>query len=277
MQPITHKSSFLPTLTETELFQQAPSIFALQACSGTSSKYAFIPTIECIRSLQKEGFNPVKVLESKCRSEDNRPFSKHMIRFRKEGTLEVGGNFPEIVLINSHNGLSSYQLKAGIYRLVCANGLVVGNDLFCRSVRHQGDAISKVVEAAGEIIEVIPEVIEIAEQWKNIRLDQHQRRIYANSAALLKWDPEEIEIDPESLLRPRRFQDRSDDLWTTFNALQENVIRGGVRYRNKDSSAVRRRGSTRAVNAVSENTRLNTALWSLTEKMAVLVTERGQL
>lgn len=254
-------------ITEDQLRIQAPSVFSMEAHGNTSNKYALIPTIECIRGLQNAGFYPVKVEESRCRNTENRPYAKHMIRFRREGLAEVGGNVPEIVMINSHNGLCSYQLRAGIYRLVCANGLVVGNDMFYRSIRHQGDVISKVVESANEIIEIMPQAIEIAEEWKGITLNGEQRKIYAESAALLKWDQQEIEVKPERLLTPRRHADTAIDLWTTFNAVQENVIRGGVRYHNSQSH---RRGSTRAVNSVSENSRLNTALWNLTEKMADL-------
>ena len=256
-------------ISEDQLRKQAPSIFALQAHEKTSSKYSLIPTIECVRGLEKAGFYPVKVQESNCRNKDNKPFAKHVIRFRKEGMVQVGGNVPEIVMINSHNGLSSYQLRAGIYRLVCANGLVVGNDMFYRSVRHQGEVISKVVESANEIIEIMPDAIEITENWKGITLNIEQKRIYAHSAAMLKWDANEIEVVPERLLSPRRREDTNSDLWTTFNAVQENIIRGGVGYYNSES---RRRGSTRAVNSVNENSRLNTALWNLTEKMASLAT-----
>lgn len=254
-------------ITEDQLRKQAPSIFSLEAHENTSSKYALIPTIECVRGLQKAGFYPVKVSESRCRNADNKPFAKHMIRFRREGLPSVGGNVPEIVMINSHNGTSSYQLRAGIYRLVCANGLVVGNDMFYRSIRHQGDVISKVVESANEIIEIMPEAIEVAEEWKGITLNVEQKQIFAESAALLKWDGDAIEVKAEKLLQPRRYQDTASDLWTTFNTVQENVIRGGVRYYNPQTY---KRGSTRAVNSVSENNRLNTALWNLTEKMASL-------
>jgi len=252
-------------ITETQLNHIAPSVFSTKSHENTSSKYAVIPTIDCVRGLEKAGFYPVKVQESNCRDKDNKPFARHMIRFRREGTIEVGGNVPEIVMINSHDGKSSYQLRAGIYRLVCANGLVVGNDMFYRSVRHQGDVISKVVESAVEIIEIMPKAIEISKEWKGITLNHEERKIYAESAALLKWDKGEIELNSESLLDRRRYADYGDDLWSTFNAVQENLIRGGVRYYN---SASRTRRSTRGVNSVTENSRLNTSLWNLTARMA---------
>lgn len=254
-------------ITEDQLKEQAPSVFSLTAHGKTSSQYALIPTIECVRGLKSAGFNPVMARESRCRNAENRPFAKHIIRFRHIDSCAQNGNLPEIVLVNSHDGASSYQIRAGIYRLVCSNGLIVGSDVFYRSIRHQGDVISKVVESATEIINLIPEALEIANQWKGVILSPAERLIYAESAALLKWDENEIEVSAERLLSPRRFPDSSTDLWTTFNVVQENLIRGGIRYRNSDS---RRRNSTRPVNSVSENSRLNTSLWKLTEKMAAL-------
>lgn len=261
-------------LTEDQLHVNVPSVFSMKAHTKTSSNYALIPTIDCIRGLEKAGFYPVKAKETNCRDENNAPFAKHLLRFRREGIVEVGGSVPEIVMINSHDGKNSYQLKAGIYRLVCANGLVVGSELFARTIRHQGDVVSKVVEAAGEIIDIIPKAVTIIEEWKGIQLNEDQRIAYAESAALLKWD-KETRLLASKLLSPRRVQDTSKDLWSTFNVLQENIIKGGIRYRNSPTEenpyAHVRRNSTRAINSVSENTRLNCALWNLTEKMATLV------
>jgi hypothetical protein len=258
----------MKTLTHEALFQQAPSIFSAEAHEKVSDKYAMIPTIECVKGLEKAGYYPVSAKESRSRDAQNRPFAKHMIRFRKHDHIELGGNVPEIVLFNSHNGLSSYQLKAGIYRLVCANGLIVGNDMFHSRVKHQGNAVEKVIEAADHIIEIMPKAIEVAGEWRDIRLTTEQKRAFAESASLLKWSPEEIEISPERLLLPRRLTDQSNDLWTTFNVIQENMIKGGMRYYKPDSF---KRGTTRKVESVQENSRLNTALWNLTEKMAELV------
>ena len=32
---------------------------------------------------------------------------------------------PEVVFLNSHDGTSAYQLRMGIFRVVCTNGLIV--------------------------------------------------------------------------------------------------------------------------------------------------------
>lgn len=251
-------------LTEIELTQIAPSVFALDKSKQLSDSYTQIPTIEIVRGLQKEGYGVVKAMQSNCRDKDKQSHVKHMLRFRKQESIEINGTFPEIVLINSHDGKSSYQLKAGLYRLICSNGLVVGNDLINQRVLHKGNIVHDVIEKTAMITHSLPEVLETMQEWKNIQLDNYERLALADSARALKWDDDQESIKPAQLLTPKRQADDKRDVWTTFNVIQEHLIRGGLRYRKENGQ----RQSTRGVNSVTENARLNTALWKLTEALA---------
>lgn len=250
-------------LDELTLQQVAPSVFAYKPSEQLSESYKIIPTIEVVRGLRDVGYFPVKATQSNCRAPDGKNYSRHMVRLRQEKNLQVGDLIPEIVLINSHDGTTTYQLRAGIYRLVCSNGLVVGNDSFCARIRHSGDVVGKMQEAAHTLLSCYPQTIEIAQNWQKIPLTLEHKAAYAEAAAALKWDQDDLKINPASLLRPRRFGDGNSDLWTTFNVVQENMIKGGQKYYHNG-----RRGSTRGVNSVAEDTRLNTALWKLTEALA---------
>ncbi len=254
-------------LSEVQLLKNAPSIFATGGSTQTSDRYGFIPTIEVIKGLEKSGFHPVMANQSRCRIEDKKGFVKHIVRFRHETAEEIGGVLPEIVLVNSHDGSTSYQLRAGIYRLVCMNGMIVGDEVFCRRVKHQGDVVQRVVESANDLIEIVPISVSKAMDWQSIELKHEHKEIFSETAAMLKWDEDKQIINPKRLLEPRRSADTKSDLWTTFNVIQENIIRGGIRYRNEDGI----RNRTREVGSVGENVRLNTALWTLTEKMAELI------
>jgi hypothetical protein len=255
-------------ISEIELQQIAPSVFAMSSAEKTSDKYALIPTIEAVRGLKDVGFFPVWAQETRCRDVANKPFAKHMMRFRQQNSVSIDGVFPEIVLINSHDGTSSYQLRAGLFRLVCSNGLVVGNEYFCHKVRHQGNVVEKVVSSASDLLENFPKTIEISNAWKQIELNPSQQVAFAESASLLKWDEDLTPIAPSRLLEARRTEDIKKDVWTTFNVIQENLIKGGKTYRTREGSRQR----TRGINSVAENNRLNTALWKLTERLAEAVT-----
>ena len=49
------------------------------------------------------------------------PIVKHMLRLRRDGEIN-GQHVPEIILLNSHDGTSSYQMLPGYFRFVCQNG-----------------------------------------------------------------------------------------------------------------------------------------------------------
>lgn len=254
-------------LDEPKLMKLVPSVFSRHGSNETSESYSHIPTIEVLRGLNQHGFYPVKAMQSKTRSEDKKDFVKHILRLRHVDSQPTNGLFPEIVMVNSHDGKSSYQLRAGVYRLVCSNGMIAGDECYRSRVVHKGDVIGKVCEAANELIQIVPQSVSRAIEWEGKQLSADAKQVFAESAMLLRWDEEDSQIKPAQLLYPRRQADCKNDLWTTLNVVQENLIRGRIRYRTKDNQ----RQSTRAVNSVNENVRLNTALWTLTEKMASLI------
>ena len=60
-------------MTETEMRQIAPSIFAVSAHESRSERFKPIPTIEVLRGLMKEGFVPVGAKQSNSRIEGKAP------------------------------------------------------------------------------------------------------------------------------------------------------------------------------------------------------------
>lgn len=265
-------------LTNDQLQKYAPSIFATTPWHAMSDRYAFIPTIEIVEKMRSEGFLPVAAQQSRCRIPGKSDFTKHMIRFRdfRAGAApairELGTVYPELVLTNAHDGASSYKLDAGLFRLVCTNGMVVSSgNLSQINVRHSGNP-GDVISISHEIIEEFPKVLSTVNEWGQKLLPAPARDAFASAALVLKYgDEEPAPITPEVLLQPRRGEDREPTLWNTFNVVQEKLIGGGDRYRRVNPETGRsRRGRTRAVSGIAENTRLNKALWMLAEKMKEL-------
>jgi hypothetical protein len=126
----------LTPMSNDELRRVAPSAFAEQAHESRSARYAYIPTLAVIDALRDNGFQPVKAMQSRSRM-GRHEFTKHMLTFAKlDGAehIRVGDSIPQVNLINSHDGSSAYNLIAGLYRLVCNNGLMVA-DSFAQSVK----------------------------------------------------------------------------------------------------------------------------------------------
>jgi hypothetical protein len=111
----------------------APSVFADHPWGGVSTRYSFIPTIDVVNSLLAEGWNITRAKQQRVMLPEKTEFTRHILRLRRSfGPLAVGDVFPEIVLLNSHDRGSAYQMHAGLYRLVCSNGLVVDDSTFAR-------------------------------------------------------------------------------------------------------------------------------------------------
>lgn len=261
------------TLSKDEIMRRAPSVFSDRPSDKVSSRYLFVPTSKVLEELEREGFGVVKAMQSRSRTPDGVMFMKHCLRLRHRSTLEKSmrefkDSIPEIVLTNSHNGASTYQITLGCYRLVCSNGLMVGSTWAEERVRHTGDDVSKVIEASYRILGQEKQLVAAMDSFRGIELSEDERRIFANAAIGLKWTPERRPT-AQAMLTARRYADTGRDLWTTFNVVQENMIKGGVVI----SGANLRRSSARSVQSVSEDKRLNQGLWTLAEEMYNLKTK----
>lgn len=146
-------------LTREELMQVVPSVFSENCHGSRSEKYAYIPTITLLENLQREGFEPFFACQSRVRDPGRREHTKHLLRLRRAGQI-TGKQVPEIILLNSHDGSSSYQVLPGLFRAICTNGLVCGQSFGEVRVPHRGDVAGKVIEGAYEVLCVFERVEE---------------------------------------------------------------------------------------------------------------------
>jgi len=255
-------------LTDDQIIRVAPSIYAPEPHESRSDRYAYIPTIDVLNGLRKEGFQPFAVVQSRCRLEGKSEFTKHMIRMRHVDTIDAP-QANEIILLNSHDGTSSYQMLAGCFRFVCQNGMVAGDIFEDIRIGHRGDVQHNVIEGAYKVLQGFEQVDESRESMQVQRLSFEEQILFARSALMLRYDVEDAgkaPIQAQQLLRPQRREDMAEDLWTTFNVVQENALKGGLRGRTANNH----RTTTRAVTGISQDIKLNQALWALAEGMRQL-------
>jgi len=259
-------------LTDDNLRALVPSAFADKPYFGMSERYAFVPTYNVITALRREGFEPIEARQSVARTEGKQGYTKHMIKFARPDMkiTKVGDSIAQVCLVNSHDGSSIYNLLAGLWRLACSNGALVSEgDYNSVSVRHSGDIVGEVIDGSFKVIESAGQAAERAAEWKAIELNRDEAMAFADAALKLRWDGSEAHhapITPDRLLQVRRPEDNGQDLWTAFNRVQEHLVKGG----NRGRTATGRRHTTRPVNAIGDNVKLNRALWTLTEQMAKL-------
>lgn len=255
-------------LSDDQIHRVAPSIFAEAPHESRSQRYAYIPTATVLTELRKEGFQPFMVTQTRTRHEDRRDYTKHMIRLRHASQINARGEANEIILLNSHDGTSSYQMLAGMFRFVCSNGLVCGDTVADVRVPHKGDVAGQVIEGAYQVLHGFDRVLESRESMQAITLDEGEAEVFARAALSLKYDDPDkpAPITESQILMPRRFDDRRPDLWSVFNRTQENLTKGGLHGR----SANGRRQQTRPVQGIDSDIRLNRALWLLADGLRQL-------
>lgn len=250
----------------------APSIFAEGKHVSRSERYTYIPTIEVLRGLRKEGFEPFMVAQGQSRTEGRAEYTKHMIRMRHAGQAQSRPEANEIILINSHDGASSYQMLAGVFRFVCCNGLVVGDVVEDIRIPHKGNIQGEVIEGAFRVLDEFEVVSEHTEAMKALQLAPAEEMAFATAALALRFGEQTIEqtgghqpapVTARQLIDARRSDDLGNSLWNTLQRVQENVIRGGLAGR----SAQGRKLQTRPVASIDRGVSLNRALWTLAEEM----------
>lgn len=254
-------------LSDDQIRAVAPSIFADAPHESRSQRYTYIPTATVLTKLRGEGFEPFLVTQTRVRTDDRRDYTKHMLRLRHASQIN-GREANEIVLLNSHDGTSTFQMLAGMFRFVCTNGLVCGDTVADVRVPHKGDVAAQVIEGAYEVLHGFDRAQQSRDAMRAVTLDAGESEVFARAALTLKYeDPNKpAPITETQVLTPRRFDDNGRDLWSVFNRTQENLVRGGLPGR----SATGRRQTTRPVQGIDQDLRLNRALWLLADGLRQL-------
>jgi hypothetical protein len=253
-------------LTTERLETLVPSAFSTEHHSNRTDQYKVVPTSKIITSLREANYLPVSASQLMSQSEETRLTTKHTIRFRHKdyfNTLSVGDYVPEIGLINSHNGYSCVELFFGLFRCWCDNQCVVEDSrIGSIKLKHVGsDTLCEdVIQGADKLISKTPIIIETIGKWEATRLDEKQKMDFATKASMFRGKT--LDVKPEQLLQSRRRVDSEDDnLWKTFNRVQENLIRGGVDGLTNNG----RRRVTKAIKSIDSNMKINRQLWALAQ------------
>lgn len=246
--------------------QVVPSVFGEGKHVSRSDHYSYIPTITLLENLRREGFQPFFACQTRVRDQSRREHTKHMLRLRRAGQI-TGQQVPEIILLNSHDGSSSYQMLPGYFRAICTNGLVCGQSFGEVRVPHRGNVVERVIEGAYGVLGVFDRVEEKLDAMQSLLLPPPAQQVLAKAALTYRYGEDHQPVTAAQILTPRRYEDRQDDLWTTYQRIQENLLKGGLPGRTEKG----KRTHTRAVNGIDGDVKLNRALWVMAENMMDLL------
>ena len=129
------------------------------------------------------------------------------------------------------------------------------------------DIQDDIIEGVYTVAEDFPRLIDASEGMKATQLSEDERRLLGEVSLVARYGEDESPLRPEQIIEPRRREDMGNSLWTTFNVIQENVVRGGLQGRKRNAEGRIRRAQTRAINGIDQNVTLNRALWTLAEGM----------
>ena len=223
-------------LNESQIREQASSIFTTKGAPGTSEKYSHIPTNQIIQDMEKLGWGVVDAKQVRARKGEG--YQKHLVVFRNNNLVIEGTDgdsaYPQVLLTNSHDGKNAFTFTAGLFRMVCENGLVICSKEFENlKIRHYGYNFEELTNVINSMVEKLPLTVESMNRFKGKQLVKEQIEEFAKKAAAIRFGAEQlnnITIDYNKLLEPTRPEDQGNDLWSVFNIVQEKLVHGMFEY-----------------------------------------------
>jgi len=248
-----------------ELRETIPSVYQEYPHPDVTNRYTFVPTYQILSNFDKLGWKPVQVKQIKSRN--NAKFAQHMIRLNNINCpaefRNVGDIAPEIVISNSHDRSSCLFIEMGIYRKMCSNGLIVADSSFSKiNIRHMDINFEYIQELTYNILENFTKIYNKIADYKSIILSKEEKIEFADKVIKMVW--KDNKFVPEQLLEVRRPEDKSDDLFTTYNVIQENVMKGGLIYRT--SKGFRK---SREIKSIWGDLYINRFLWMTMEAIRI--------
>ena len=250
-------------LSKKELREIAPSIFSTMPSPEVSKKYSHIPTDKLIDDMKLLGWKAIDAKEVKARQKSTVGFQKHLVVFRnpdivinhnpngliKDSTSPTGWRnsdgtfgkknsvdtvFPQILLTNSHDGKNAFTFTAGLFRMICENGLVVSTNEFEKvAIRHMGYDFEELQKQITEMVEQLPLTVESMNKMIDTQMNQKSILKFAKDMLAVRFPEDElrrITIDMDEFITPVRPEDKGEDLWSVFNVIQEKIIEGDFEY-----------------------------------------------
>lgn len=246
-------------MTIQEIKNIAPAVFSTSADPRMSNKYTFVPTMDIMENFVNQGWELSSVKQN-----GKGQFSTHELRFRNGELPAVGDTLVEAIIRNSHNGMTTLNVGAGLYRLVCSNGLTVPTSTAEQfNIRHMGFDSDEVKRLTESFAQKLPMIQSSVDKMMDRMMTEGEMIDFAKSASIIKWGMGEVPVSLnfETLITPNRIEDAKNNLWTTFNVVQEKFVRGGVEYKTNKG----RNTSLKGLKNIMTTNTMNTKLWELAE------------
>jgi len=275
-----HDNSFL---SMGEIMNRAPAAVANGHDESLSGIYGEVDTKDVIEIMADYGYGVTQAAQKKPRKMADVPFAEHLLSFSQPDSQIEGfadGLRPEIVLYNSRNGLSSLKLFTGAFRFICSNGIVAGDGQVTK-VRHTYKRVTEIEDAVRYAAQSLPGIMDMIRRYRAIKLADTDVLEFAKNAVTSRWEwLEQMTNETRGTYSTNataqlvgfgisRREDAANDLWTVYNRVQENIVRGGAPVISiTDKNPTGKLRSASAIRSPKANIDVNQSLWQVAEHFA---------
>lgn len=263
------------------------SVHSMNRGITTTKAFSHFPTIRAIEALQDDGWQVwrgkgapyiwtqrrANGLESG-KTEDT---GKHLVTLRHPDLtgagLQRGDRFPQLTLVNAHDGTSKLLFMGGLFELVCSNGMTSQRSGFHIGLWHRNLTIPLVIQKFRELASNLPIMVEQARIMSEIMLTHEQQTEFARAAIPARGWAYEIDQkndhgfieripnpylpEPSDLLRAVYPEQRTPTLWNTVQNVQRNLLDGGYHVRAKAKNSQTGIRKIRSVEGLELTTQVN--------------------
>ena len=250
------------------------AMLATHAHPSRSERYQFVDTTAIVDRLRSRGWIPREERQARTNKSENAGFQRHVIRFinpsfgirnKLPGAAET---WPEILLLNSHDGTAACQIRCGLFEIVCENGLVVASDEFMSArILHKGASIEKVDVAIEAATTIFPAAYKLRGLMVEKQMSDEEMVDFARQASIFRVaSDDDFRVNPASLLVAEFEEQESPTLWNVYNRVQRHLVTGGfslIRKPNVERKQTTMARRARPITNLSRDVHINEQLWEL--------------
>ena len=228
---------------------------------NVSERYQVINTMDVVQEFERFGFELASVEAGNVRNLDKVGKGKHMVRMTT-GEKLFGEMRPEVIINNSYDGTKALNIRIGMFRFVCSNGMIVGHNLMPNlQIMHSQ---KNWLEGIHEFVDTYEDKYKLQKEWishmRDARMSLDKAYYMAEQALKIRHYDQRIEndaVDPLELLLVKRREDRGDSAWMRYNVMQEHLVNGEYKKYGNDGSIKKAKIMTNVDELVRMNVELS--------------------
>jgi hypothetical protein len=219
------------------------------ADNSVSPRYVHVSTSEVVDIFARFGWEPTSSCQKRRTSTSTKSADSvaHMVEFHNPSLQdslglsgdEMGSLSPVLYVTNSHDGSKSLTVDYGFFRLVCQNGLALGERFGSFSVRHYGKQaqMTELEERLACVAERFGEIVAAMRRLDSKTCSETTAKQIALKGLELKYGLEVVERLSKAnetefntllltLAKPIRLEDAASSLFSVMNVVQEDLVNG---------------------------------------------------